>query len=154
MIQSIFAVGKSHFEDDGTQNYLVFQITCRYFNTVSNNDSNILSWKSKGLFDESIKPPSTSNIMLNPSVNYVYTKARLEFKGDCLKQDKISFYHGKTVNIYIVYEINGNVNISSCQTLENSQQNILILISINILDMVLEFIEKDFFQWVKKFGEM
>ena len=154
MIQSIFAVGKSHFEDDGSQNYLVFQITCRYFNTVSNNDSNILSWKSKGLFDESIKPPSTSNIMLNPSVNYVYTKARFEFKGGCLKQDKISFYHGKTVNIYIVYEINGNVNISSCQTLENSQQNILILISTNILDMVLEFIEKDFFHWVKKFGEI
>ena len=41
------------------------------------------------MFDESIKPPSTSNIMLNPSENYVYTKARLEFKGDCLKQDKI-----------------------------------------------------------------
>ena len=30
------ASGKSHFEDDGTQNYLVFQITYRYFKTVSN----------------------------------------------------------------------------------------------------------------------
>ena len=57
--------------------------------------------------------------MLTPSLNYVGTKARGEFKGDCLKQDKISFDHEKVVNIYIVYEINKNVNISSYPTLEN-----------------------------------
>ena len=44
-------------------------MTYRYFKTVNINDSNILSWKSTGLFDESIKPPCTSNKMLNPSVN-------------------------------------------------------------------------------------
>ena len=38
--------------------------------------------------DESIKPPSTSDKMLNPSVNYVGTKVRVEFKGDCLKWEK------------------------------------------------------------------
>ena len=64
-------------------------MTYRYSNTVSNNDSNILSWKTKGLSDESIKPPSTSNKMLHPSLNYVGTKASVEFKGDCLKQDKV-----------------------------------------------------------------
>ena len=96
---SIYFRGKSHFEDDGTQNYLVFQTVNRYFETVSANDSNILSWKSKGLSDESIKPPSTSDKMLNPSVKYVGTKARVEFKGDCLKQEKISFGHEKIVNI-------------------------------------------------------
>ena len=57
--------------------------------------------------------------MLNPSLNYVGTKARVEFKGDCLKQGRISFDHGKVVNIYIVYGINKNVNISSYSTLEN-----------------------------------
>ena len=51
--------GKSHFEDDGTQNWLVFQPIQRYFKTASANDSNILSWKSKGLSDESVKPPTT-----------------------------------------------------------------------------------------------
>ena len=102
---SIYFRGKSHFEDDGTQNYLVFQMAYKYFKTVSINNSNILSWKSKGLSDESIKPPSTSNKMLNPSVNYVGTKARVKFNGDCLKQEKITFDHGKIVNIYIVYEI-------------------------------------------------
>ena len=79
---SIYFRGKSHFEDDGTQNYLVFQNISKYFKTVSVNDSNILSWKSKGLSDESFKPLSTSNKMLNLSVNYVCTKARVKFNGD------------------------------------------------------------------------
>ena len=43
--------------------------------------------------------------MFNPSVNFVGTKARVKFNGDCLKQGKITFDHGKIVNIYIVYEI-------------------------------------------------
>ena len=69
--------------------------------------------------DESIKPTSTSNITLNPSVNYFGTKARVKFNGDCLKQDNISFGHGKIVNIYIVYETGRSVNISNYPTLEN-----------------------------------
>ena len=116
---SIYFCGKSHFEDDGTLNYLVFQKVYRYYKTISNNDSNILSWKSKGLIDESIKPPSTYNKLLTPSVDYVGTKARVKFNGDCLKQEKITFNHGKIVNIYIVYEIERSVNISSYPTLEN-----------------------------------
>ena len=70
-----------------------------------------LSWKSKRLFDETIKPPSTSNKMLNPSLDYVGTKARVKFNEHFLKQEKITFNHGKIVNIYIVYEIEKNVNI-------------------------------------------
>ena len=69
--------------------------------------------------DESNKPPSTSNNILNPLLNYVGTKMRVELKESCLKQDKISFNHGKIVNIYIVHEINKNFNISSYPTLEN-----------------------------------
>ena len=55
--------------------------------------------------DESIKPHSTSNKMLNLSVTYVGTKTRIKFNGDCLKEEKILFDHGKVVSIYIVYEI-------------------------------------------------
>ena len=69
--------------------------------------------------NESIKPPSKPDIKLNPLLNYVGTKMRVEFKGSCLKQDGISLNHGKIVNIYIVYEINENYNIKSFQTLEN-----------------------------------
>ena len=57
--------------------------------------------------------------MLNPSVDYVATTARVKFNGDRLKQDKILFDHGKIVNIYIVYEIERSVNISSYPKLEN-----------------------------------
>ena len=83
---SIYFRGKSHFEDDGAQNWLVFQPIQRYFKTVSANDSNILSWKSKGLSDESIKAPTTSNKILNPSLDYVGTKIRVKFSRDCLKR--------------------------------------------------------------------
>ena len=102
---SSYFPGKSHFEDDGTQSYLVFQPICRYFKTIGNTD-HISSWKSKGLIDESIKLLAASNNSLALSLSYVGTKIRERFDGSCLKEDKITFTHGKTVNIYIVYEIN------------------------------------------------
>ena len=34
---------------------------------VSNNNDHFISWKSKQLSDESIKPPSASTNLLNPS---------------------------------------------------------------------------------------
>ena len=45
-----YFIGKSHFEEDGTQNYLVFQPKIRYFkvNTITNTDY-VSSWKSQGL---------------------------------------------------------------------------------------------------------
>ena len=116
---SIYFRGKIYFEDDGTQNWLVFQPMQKYFKTVSANDSNTVSWKSKGLSDESFKPPAAFNKILNPSLNFVGNKIRVKFNGDCLKQEKITFNHGKIVNIYIVYEIERSVNISSYPTLEN-----------------------------------
>ena len=44
---SSYFCGKGHFEVDSKQNWLVFQPIQRYFKTVSANDSDILSWKSK-----------------------------------------------------------------------------------------------------------
>ena len=101
-----YFVGKSHFEEDGVHNYLVFQPLNKYFKVITNaNTKYISSWRSKGLSYESIKPPATSDYKLNPKVNYYGTTTRLEFRGSCLKQDKSTFNHGKIVNIYIVYEI-------------------------------------------------
>ena len=45
---SSYIRGKSNFEDNGTQNYLVFQSVLRYFKQIANS-YNILLWKSKGL---------------------------------------------------------------------------------------------------------
>ena len=36
-----------------------------------------------------------------------------------MKQHEITFNHGKIVNIYIVYEISRNINVSDYPTLEN-----------------------------------
>ena len=36
-----------------------------------------------------------------------------------MKQDKVTFNHGKVVNIYIVYEISKSINISDYPTLED-----------------------------------
>ena len=71
------------------------------------------------MFDESIKPPTTSSKVLNPSLDFVGTKARVKFSRDCLKQEKITFNHEKIVNIYIVYEIERSININSYPRLEN-----------------------------------
>ena len=56
--------------------------------------------------DKSINPPSTTDNSLARSLNHIGTKTRVKFDGSCLKQDQITFTHGKTVNICIVSEIN------------------------------------------------
>ena len=61
---SSYIIGKSHFEEDGTQDYLVFQPLNKYFKVITNNDY-VSSWKSKGLSAESIKPPATSDNSLS-----------------------------------------------------------------------------------------
>ena len=58
-------------------------------------------------------------IVITPELSYFGNKTRVKLNGSCLKQDKITYAYGKTVNIYIVYEMNKNYNISSYPTLEN-----------------------------------
>ena len=60
---SSYFIGKSHFYEDGTQSYLVFQPTNKYFKVITNTDY-VSSWKSKGLSAESIKPPTSLIIVL------------------------------------------------------------------------------------------
>ena len=108
---------KSYFEEDGRPNYLIFQPIYRYFKT-SNSDY-VLSWTSKGLSNESIKPTPVSNNFLNPLLNYLDTKIRVKVNGNCLKQSKMSYTHGKRVNIYIVYEIFSYSSGNNYPTLEN-----------------------------------
>ena len=69
--------------------------------------------------DERINYIRTPNYSFTPSLDYYGTKTRVEFNGSCLKQDKVTFNHGKVVNIYIVYEISKSINIRDYPTLEN-----------------------------------
>ena len=87
--------------------------------------------------DESIKAPATFNNILNPSLNYAGSKIRVEFNRKCLKQNKISSNHGKIVNIYIVYEINKEFNISGYQTMENCLFGLVKLTKIVDIDQYI-----------------
>ena len=117
-VDSIYFRGKSHFEEDDTQNYLVFQPMYKFFKRVVNSDF-ILEWKSKELSDESIKYPSTPNSFLNPKLSFYVDKMGVICSESCLKQDKVTYTHGKIVDTHIVYEISKNLNKNSYSTLEN-----------------------------------
>ena len=47
-LDSSYFIGKSHFEEDGSQNHLEFQPIDRYFKVIAST-LYISSWKSKGL---------------------------------------------------------------------------------------------------------
>ena len=99
---SIYFRGESHFKKDGTQRYLVFRPMYRHFKMRIGIGNYIYFWKSKGLPDENITALTTSDYNLNPQLSYFGTKTKVEFKGSCLKQDKITYTHEKIINIYIV----------------------------------------------------
>ena len=62
------------------------------------------------MYDERIGSITASNCSVTPNLNYYGNKTRVEFYGNCLKQDKIIFNHEKVVNIFVVYEIIRVVN--------------------------------------------
>ena len=68
--------------------------------------------------DEKFGSITASNYKITPELNFDGTKTKLEFNGICLKQDKVTYNHGKIVNINIVYEIDQNYSISCYPTLE------------------------------------
>ena len=94
-LDSIFFRSKSHFEKYGTQNYLVYQPMQRCFKSVAGVGTGIYIyfWKPEGLSDENVTAPTTSDYSLNPQLSDLGTKTRVEFKGGCLKQDKVTYPH-------------------------------------------------------------
>ena len=91
----------------------------RYFKVIA-NAKNISEWKSEGLSDESIKPPSTSDTSLSPLINCLDNKVRLKINEGCLKQqNKLTYTHGTIVNIYTVYELGVSNSFNDDPTLKN-----------------------------------
>ena len=90
----------------------------KYFKKIGNND-HISPRESKGLSDEIIKSPTTSNNSLAPTLKYTVKRMYVNFNGSCLKQDKITFNHGKIVNAYIIYTLKSTQNYNEDITLEN-----------------------------------
>ena len=83
------------------------------------NTKYISEWKSKGLSDESIKPPPISDKSLTPLINHCSYNIRVKFNGSILRQTKVSYTHEKTVNIYILYELAGSTSHTDDPTLKN-----------------------------------
>ena len=81
---SSYFLGKSHFEEDDAQTYLVFQPICRYFIKICG----VYIWKSKGLSDKRINSITASNYGITTELSYYGNKIRVKFNGSCLKQDK------------------------------------------------------------------
>ena len=79
----------------------------------------MLSWQPKGLSNESIKPPTTSNNNLNTRLSYYDTKLSVQFTRSCLKQPNFIFTHKKVVNIYIAYELGASSSHINDPTLKN-----------------------------------
>ena len=118
----IYYLGKQYFHEvNGKQNYLVFLPINKYckLNSVVNTAGYVLSWQSKGLSNESIKPPTTSDNTLTPELNYYGTKTKIKFSGRCLKQSIHILTHKKIVNIYIVYELAASTLHDSDPTIKN-----------------------------------
>ena len=69
---------------DGSQAYLIFQPLHRYVKIIANTKY-ISEWKSKGLSDESIKPPTTSDNSLTPLIDYYSCNIRVKFNGSILR---------------------------------------------------------------------
>ena len=88
-------------------------------NSVAGVTDYVLSWQSKGISNESIKPSTTSNNSLNPRLSYYGTKVRVQFTKSCLKQSNHIFTHQKVVNIYIVYELAASSSHTNDPTLKN-----------------------------------
>ena len=111
---SSYFIGKSHFEEDGTQNYLLFQPINRYFIVIA-NAKYISSWISKGVSDESIKPPTTCDNSLSLLIDYLGDKISLKFQG------KLAYTNEKTVNIYIACELGAFSSFNNDPTLKSSR---------------------------------
>ena len=88
-----YFIGKSHFEEDGTQNYLVFEPMYRYFTQTAGvgTDNYIYYRQSKGLSGEIINCIKTTNHSITPFLDYYDTKKRVKFSKSCLKQDSVTF---------------------------------------------------------------
>ena len=97
--------GKNHFDEDGYQNYYIFQPISKYIKVVNVNNTNyILSWKSRGLNDIKIESIKTNNYSLNPRMDrYDMSKIRIKLNGSFLNRFPPAIPHGDIVNTYIVF---------------------------------------------------
>ena len=105
-----------------------------YFKTfIENNFTFTSSWESRGLSNEKTGSTKTSNYDQSPRLVYDNGRIKLNFSGEPLKQEKITYSHGLMVNIYVVYRLAPRTNNSDV-TLENRQFGAVKLTKIADID--------------------
>ena len=92
-----YLIGKSHFDEDRAQNYLVFQPILSYFTLKS---ICITKWKSEELSNETPEVVSKTSNTLTASVNYYGDKVRLRVTGSVFQQKTVTYNHLKVVNLW------------------------------------------------------
>ena len=87
-------------------------------------------------------------------ISYTGNKVRVTFGGSCLEQDKITFNHGKIVNICTIYEISVADSNDNYPTLEKCVFGAVKwtenddIGNINILDIVFDLIDMELFHFL------
>ena len=95
--------GARYFTQDGSQNCSIFQPFIKYFKSITNDV--IMTWNSKGLSDESIKPLAISGNSLNLMLDYFNKPTfRVEFNERYFIIDSAGF-SSKKINFYVIYNI-------------------------------------------------
>ena len=89
----------------------------RYFKMVQNSVDKISLWESKGLSNDKTSSINASSSGTESKLVYDNARIKLRFIG-LLSQDKVTYNHGPTVNIYIVYILTPDTKDSDI-TLEN-----------------------------------
>ena len=115
----------------------------KYFEWVK-IDSEISSWKSKGLYNKKVTYIVESS--KNQPPNIAYGNAML-FNGDPLKQNNVTYKHRPIVKIYIVHRLIPNTKnlflpYKTVYLVQLNKKKMLILINTNILDVVLDLIQE------------
>ena len=100
-----YFIGKSHVEEDGAQNYIVFQSIHRY---IKITNGKYISWKSNGLSDETLTPYATSDNSLTPLIDHYGSKVRVKGRR-----------YGKGHNVYISYDLSASGSNDNDPTLKN-----------------------------------
>ena len=78
---------------------------CLFQPMLSGLTYTIVAWESKGLWNEKMKPPTTSNNSLSPNLKQHNSKIRVKYKGSYLKQSKVTFTPNNIVNLFAAYEL-------------------------------------------------
>ena len=151
IFDSRYFICKSYFDEDGAQNYLVFQPIHRYFKTA--NTKCISSWKSEGLSEETIASYATSDNSLTPLIDHYGIKVRAKCYGACLKQsNKLTYSYEANVNINTVCELGAFGSNHNDPTIKNCLFGAVtltqILKNMDILAMKLDLIEDQHFHFL------